>query len=297
MLGANLPFALSWNTPARELCLESHRWQLWASQSLSREGVKDSISNELQLPYRIGLAHLQGTNAASIGDLDYTSGVRRQPTVATKPEVNLFKGDEDAFYVGYDAAERQQLAESIAHALQAIGNVNANAYEFVCASLLTIAVRKDLQSNYPFSSSWRTLPGFAAFSNVHSSPVQQAFLMNALIHEAVHSALYCIEGRGRFITGSVARMTSPWTGASLRAESYVHACFVWFALANFWGLDRIAFAGVSPPVSWSFLYRALTGFQVNPSRCLTPHATSLRSGLLECIDLMGEKAKMIASIA
>jgi HEXXH motif-containing protein len=61
-------------------------------------------------------------------------------------------------------------------------------------------------------------------------------LANALVHEAIHSLLYMVELMEPFYVfeDRAFEVASPWTGNLLSLRSYVHACFVWFGLWNFW---------------------------------------------------------------
>jgi hypothetical protein len=44
----------------------------------------------------------------------------------------------------------------------------------------------------------------------------------------------------------LARVASPWTGASLDLYALTHACFVWYGVANLW---RLSTAPASPAVA------------------------------------------------
>jgi hypothetical protein len=58
-------------------------------------------------------------------------------------------------------------------------------------------------------------------------------------------------------------LVSPWSGRDLPLSTYLHACFVWFALVHFWGrsLQKNAFPleSIAPRLA-----RAVMGFRGTP---------------------------------
>jgi hypothetical protein len=112
------------------------------------------------------------------------------------------------------------------------------------------------------SGSFDGLPGIAYVTNAHRS--HQWRLPDVLVHEAVHGAIYMYEtvcGPLTRETGDGQRLRSPWTGASLRLPAYVQACFVWYALVNFW---RLALARTGADCG-KMLRRAAGGFRRAPA--------------------------------
>jgi hypothetical protein len=65
-------------------------------------------------------------------------------------------------------------------------------------------------------------------------------LTESLVHEAMHSVLFIVDLRQRFASEDRVlfheHARSPWSGASRNIATYVHACFVWFGLWQFWML-------------------------------------------------------------
>jgi hypothetical protein len=85
------------------------------------------------------------------------------------------------------------------------------------------------------SSSWFVRPHLVGLTNIDAE--SDSWLVDALVHEGVHSLLYMLEvSEPWFLAGRNGgdRVRSPWTGASLPGHSFVHACFVWYALYHFW---------------------------------------------------------------
>jgi HEXXH motif-containing protein len=105
-------------------------------------------------------------------------------------------------------------------------------------ALQTVLLRKVADQGSFASSSWPDRPGVIGIVNAHRPDLPGERLVDALVHESIHSLLYLVEAREPFYLSSVARRAytarSPWTGRDLSLHSYVHACFVWFGLWNFW---------------------------------------------------------------
>jgi hypothetical protein len=61
-------------------------------------------------------------------------------------------------------------------------------------------------------------------------------LAGGLLHEALHSLIYCIEAKHPLFRGGgkrpLGRARSGWSGRSLHLHAWVHACFVWYALVH-----------------------------------------------------------------
>ncbi|WP_189278782.1 aKG-HExxH-type peptide beta-hydroxylase [Kitasatospora griseola] len=128
--------------------------------------------------------------------------------------------------------------ERVGHILRAaLGAAAANEYveSVIVGCVRTISVRRDA-SRTPSSSSWPPLPGYLRLWNADLGDL--CWTVDALVHEAVHGLLYMIEEQESWFTDRAAwrtsSMRSPWSGRDLPLHSFVHACFVWFALLCFW---------------------------------------------------------------
>jgi hypothetical protein len=123
-------------------------------------------------------------------------------------------------------------------ALAAMGSAVPPARELVRTVVEVVAIREDLDYPDKFgSSSFQDYIGLVLLTNPHLKHVHVALVAEALVHEAIHSLLGLWEAEAPFVLGAAARherVTSPWTGASLRLPSYVHACLVWYGLLRFW---------------------------------------------------------------
>jgi HEXXH motif-containing protein len=66
-----------------------------------------------------------------------------------------------------------------------------------------------------------------------------ADLVEALVHETIHTMTSCVELTDPLVGSQVREsIVSPWTGDELHPHAFVHACLVWFGLLNFWSIAR-----------------------------------------------------------
>ncbi len=109
------------------------------------------------------------------------------------------------------------------------------------------------------SMSTRKIIGRMSLTNAHSSKWSIRRIENAMVHEAIHSLIYKLELRHPLYVddGAAWRLTavSPWSGRTLFLHSFVHACFVWYGLWNYW---RVNIA--HDEESREFLNKAQSGF-------------------------------------
>jgi hypothetical protein len=96
--------------------------------------------------------------------------------------------------------------------------------------------------------------------------VDLAVLVDALIHESIHSFLFtCEEVETKFIVHPVQaeqqKILSPWSESELRLPAYVHACIVWYGL--YWLWIR-AVDSISPKRRREMQDRAFAGFTKRP---------------------------------
>ncbi|MEX1367634.1 MAG: HEXXH motif-containing putative peptide modification protein [Nannocystaceae bacterium] len=123
--------------------------------------------------------------------------------------------------------------------LQALGLVSPAALALVTGSLVTILPRPSRGTEPAFTSvSSRPRVGSATLVDAAAPGVSRARIAGALLHEAIHSYLYRLELAVPLVdcprTATQATVRSPWTGSELRLNTYVHACFVYFALVSLW---------------------------------------------------------------
>ncbi len=99
--------------------------------------------------------------------------------------------------------------------------------------------REDQRPDVFRSSSTNGCIGRTLLVNPHLEAADTKALVEALVHEAIHAALYMAELSSPLILDKAAceevRPVSPWTGNPLTVHSYLHACLVWYGL---WALLR-----------------------------------------------------------
>lgn len=135
--------------------------------------------------------------------------------------------------------EVKTIFNRLKEAFNLIGQTNESAAKCFFTVIQTIAIRKDITDPTGFgSSSWDDEPGKIGFTNAHLPHISIECFINALVHESIHSLLCMIEFEEPFYLKiedkNILLLQSPWTGRFLRLHSFLHACFVWFALWNFW---------------------------------------------------------------
>jgi hypothetical protein len=144
------------------------------------------------------------------------------------------------------------LATRMADAFDRIALVEGVVYDLLRKTLQVIVLRKDSTNLCSFaSSSWPGCIGLMALTNAHRQDLADAWIVDALVHESIHTFLYSIECFEPFYSSETQALggaiVSPWSGRTLKLHSYVHACFVWYGLWCFWRLatERHRFIGPS----------------------------------------------------
>lgn len=140
---------------------------------------------------------------------------------------------------------QQRVTERLAEAYRGIGDIFPEAQALVRDCLVCIMIVADpLAPDTFYSGSNRLAVGRMSLINPDLPHVSTARLGEALVHEALHAYLYSLEWAGRWFVGPPqsweAEVTSPWSGRRLPLVSFVHACFVWDVLHEFWRRPRAA---------------------------------------------------------
>jgi hypothetical protein len=137
--------------------------------------------------------------------------------------------------------EVESILKRLMYAFDSVESVNKTLFDMIQRILRMIVIRKDKGESSKFSSSsWPGLVGTIALTNAHHSDIEDARIIDAIVHESIHSLLYIVEYFEPFYNSDSVRLAfkavSPWSGSTLYLHSYVHACFVWFGLWCFWSL-------------------------------------------------------------
>jgi hypothetical protein len=158
--------------------------------------------------------------------------------------------------------------ERLRQAATTIAAVSGEAAAFVASFTHLVVLRADPVDEAGFrSGSLAGYPGLTILVNPHADRCSVEVMVDALVHEAIHGAIYTFEEIVAPLLSTRAsdeiRLTSPWTGASLTIDSYVQACFVWYGLYRFW--DRAILArAAAEPLAEPLRARARRGFLAQP---------------------------------
>jgi hypothetical protein len=169
-----------------------------------------------------------------------------------------------------------------------------NAHRLFRGAVKVVTLLRDPSGASSFgSSSWSRYIGKLALSNVHNEGFDPLRIAQALVHEAVHSALYVIERREPFIVSLNdqsydRKVCSPWTKRELPLASYLHACFVWYGLWCFW--HRAIESGVVAVAEAApHLEKAASGFrQASLLDAVAEHTSVICPGLLPLYTTMND---------
>jgi hypothetical protein len=134
---------------------------------------------------------------------------------------------------------RDQARRAVGDALEALRPMRPVAFDFVTGLTVRLAVRaEEAQPGRFTSGSYGQYPGLTLLTNPLAPTADIAALIDALVHEAIHSALFRYEAvhgpLTRESTPTEVALCSPWSGRPLGCNQYVHACFVWFGLRSLW---------------------------------------------------------------
>jgi HEXXH motif-containing protein len=136
------------------------------------------------------------------------------------------------------APTRDGVAARIREAMVTLQAGNPSAAACTRELIVRLVVLEDHGNSGLFTSnSFGDYPGLVLLTNPAAADTYQ--LIDGLVHEAVHTALFHYEAiHGALIDPAACsgiRLVSPWSGRSLAPNQYIHACFVWFSLAFLWG--------------------------------------------------------------
>lgn len=180
----------------------------------------------------------------------------------------------------------RKFLEDLHAACEGIRRASAAAWSFAAGHLRTIIALTDPARPGVYRSvSSRAFAGKATLVNPQLADISSERFADSLVHEAVHAYLYELEQARPWVLagGGQREMRSPWTGNLLRIDSYLHACFVWYALAKFW--ERALAGGVFRRREADLLHaRAVTGFDRGEiADTLRPHAAQVHPPVVEQI--------------
>jgi HEXXH motif-containing protein len=177
------------------------------------------------------------------------------------------RGEADPGLKPVAQSQRDLIRAKLDEAIEILAHHAVTALHFTGSFIYLVCIREEAEDQASFSSvSFSCYPGLAVLSNCHVPDVGAHKLADALVHEAIHGALYLFETTKHPLLTcqppAHLRLQSPWTGRQLSLDAYVQACFVWFGLAHLWkqmmsGTDELEEAA-------TFLRKALNGFRLAP---------------------------------
>jgi len=158
----------------------------------------------------------------------------------------------------YDYNVRVQLEQRLTAIMEGIETASRNAAQFVTrfTNIVMFVKAGGPQGEHFLSRSPERHIGLTVLVNAHCPDVDDVELGEALVHEAIHSFVDTYETLANFeddpagkwirdamLYDGTPRVISPWTGTRLVVPTYVHACFVWYGIVQFWSqaLDTRAF--------------------------------------------------------
>lgn len=197
----------------------------------------------------------------------------------------------------FNDAQIDLLLLRLRSALDAITTCSIITAEFVTRFTSVLMVHKSMPDRARFMSrSPGRRIGLTVFQDPHLESVDESDLAESFIHEATHSMLDMVEAVRKYrgdpwikdenLNDGLPRTLSPWSGRPLTLPAFVHACFVWFGLLNFW--CRAKSAAVFPPLRIrQQISRAAAGFLGKPLvDQLKPHSSAIAEDLKEIVHSM-----------
>jgi HEXXH motif-containing protein len=208
------------------------------------------------------------------------------PVDFCSPHAQVVNSMPDCPYDPYQPKEVAELGALLDRALVLIELVSPTAASLIHRFVQVIVPRRDvLNPQTAFGSSTPSHVGRLLLRNCHLMEIGQ--MVDSLVHEAIHAILFVVEVSEPFLVDAQVdqqpRLCSPWSGRLLPLHAYLHACFVWYGLAQFWR-EVMRLGVLPPPVIDYFLNAALRGFRAgNPSEALVPHAVQIDSRVMKCV--------------
>jgi hypothetical protein len=195
------------------------------------------------------------------------------PNVANAQET-----DDPRKYLEYSADEKALICKHLNEVLNRIEGVSEAAADVIKQHIKVIIPLKAEDRSESGSTSQPRYPGRVLLRGVEHGLF--GWLASSLVHEAMHQVLYILEWAGPFTIGDsdvkAQRVKSEWTGRDLPPHSYIHACFIWYGVSNFWLRARLSDAFDAKIVERE-LAKSMAGFRdQNPIERFAPCAGMVR---------------------
>jgi len=211
---------------------------------------------------------LRGVNIPGLPPLDLDSpNVMRDVRTGEFPSVC---GNDPVQLRSLNNDVRPVVIDRMTTAWREISATSKLVADFVSNFVQVIVLQND-DTRAKFSSgSNRRYIGGVVIKNPHSECASAIKLAEAMVHEATHALLYMAlytvpwGADNNHAYANLGRIVSPWTGAQLKASSFVQACFVWYGLLHFWSLALRLQTVEGMDEARRCMARALSGFVGSP---------------------------------
>lgn len=165
---------------------------------------------------------------------------------------------------GFSAKEFGQSYQKTLKAIALIRRISPVCLNLVAAATKSIIFRCDNSKEGAFfcSASTDFCNGQIVIINPQLENVSYLDIADAIIHESTHAMFDCAEFFELCVPSKREKssVVSPWSGRNLDPNTYIQACYTWFALYNFW---RKASINREHSAIEKFMRRSLAGFENN----------------------------------
>lgn len=217
------------------------------------------------------ISHLDRGNLNVIPGTDITMRIDTQNNIVT----DYMKV---AFLSNPVHAPTDILKAKVTAAFDLIRSTSPSWFEFIndIQSECYLYSHSDPDASFFSSGSFRGLNG-AFFIHAADNVTTQS-LAEAIVHEAIHTAIYLWEYRFGIILkieDEDELVISPWTQNTISKDNFAQAIFVWAGLVRFWKAAKISARGCQ-----GHLDKALSGFKSNAiSRFIEANKNVMEEGV------------------
>lgn len=193
-------------------------------------------------------------------------------------------------------AEVSVTIEKLDDALGLLRAMSSLASELVLTTTQVICARSAPGDPRFYTASDGTTLGVVHLVNTHLPRKVASEIASELVREAIHQALFRWELRQPLLADprrATAKVRSPWTGATLDLYAFLHACFVWYGVANLW---RLPTAPADAAITRQRLVSE-AGFTREPLTCLHEHRAALSPALRAALAEMTRRITHLAAPA
>jgi hypothetical protein len=198
--------------------------------------------------------------------------------------------------VALGQSEFNDAVTKIRSAFQIAETTVPEAAQLVRRFLRTIVIRSNGHDGGFFQSASRNAYlGQAVFLNAQHHSVDLEIVAESIVHESIHSLVWKAEVGEPLMepgSGDIDPVSSPWSGQTLRYETYLHACIVWYGIFFFWKtVERIHTPFESHRIA-VLKKRAQVGFLSAGYRAaLDAHKSYLSEGLYSMFVALAESVR------